>query len=248
MNSNRCLVCKDVVHDHESPRFVKCVFCGEIKPVSKTCSQDHMVCEACLSASAREIISDVCLSSDSANPFQIMELITMHPSVRNRGPEYHIMVPAILLTAYYNAIQQKNELSSQLVEAFKRGEEIPAGSCGFNGLCGAAIGAGIFMSLILHTTPLSLKGWKHRNQLIAGALNLIAAEGDPRCCKRNTYLVIGHTIDIMRKDFNIPMDKSENISCVHVEPNQECKKSKCPFYKSFAAENTCDRISTGDRI
>jgi hypothetical protein len=158
------------------------------------------------------------------------------------------MVPAILLTAYYNAIHRKEELSGQLNEALIRSEEIPFGSCGFYGLCGAAAGAGIFMSLILHTMPLSLKGWRHRNQLIAGALNLIATEGDPRCCRRNAYLVISHTIDVMRHDFSIPMDKSENISCVHLEPNPECIKSKCRFYQSFARGVKHDRVSAGGRF
>ena len=247
MDSNRCLLCNDVILDHDTPRLLKCVFCGEEKPASHSCPQKHFVCKTCLSASAKKIIKTVCESTDSSNPFHLLELITTHPSIHNHGPEYHSMVPAILLTAYYNAIQRKEELSIQLNEAFKRSEEIPVGSCGFNGLCGTAIGAGIFMSLILHTTPLSIKGWKHRNQLIAGALNLIATEGDPRCCKRNAYLVITHTIDVMRKDFNIPMDKSENISCVHIEPNQECIKSRCRYYQSFTPQNTPNRISARER-
>ena len=247
MDSNRCLLCNDLIYDHDESRMLKCIFCGCEKSALKSCSLDHFVCDTCMAASAMEIIKVVCETSDSSNPFHLMELITKHPSMHNHGPEYHTIVPAVLLTAYYNAIQQKVELSRQLNEAFKRSEDIPVGSCGFNGLCGAAMGAGIFMSLILHTTPLSLKGWKNRNQLIAGALNLIATEGDPRCCKRNAYLVISHTIDVMRKDFNIPMDKSENISCVHVEPNQECIKSKCRYYQAFTVNNTHDRISAEDR-
>lgn len=248
MDSNRCLLCNDVIHDHKTPRLIKCLYCKEKKPASRTCSQEHFICDTCLSASTKKIIKTVCESSDSSNPFFLMELITMHPSIHNHGPEYHSLVPAILLATYYNAIHRKEELSNQLIEAFKRSEEIPVGSCGFNGICGAAVGVGIFMSLILHTTPLSLKGWKHRNQLVAGALNLIATEGDPRCCKRNAYLVISYTIDIMRKDFNIPMDRSGNISCVHVEPNKECIKSKCRFYHSFAGRNTHDRIPARGRI
>lgn len=61
------------------------------------------------------------------------------------------MVGAALLTAYRNA-GGKIDLKRALSEMVSRGKEIPGGSCGFWGACGAGISAGIYLSIV--TAPL----------------------------------------------------------------------------------------------
>ncbi|VUT25840.1 MAG: hypothetical protein MOIL_01256 [Candidatus Methanolliviera sp. GoM_oil] len=54
------------------------------------------------------------------------------------------------------------------------------GFCGYHGDCGAAVGTGIFISLITDATPLSKHEWKLSNLMTAKSLLSIANHGGPR--------------------------------------------------------------------
>ena len=70
----------------------------------------------------------------------------------------------------------------------QRGKQVPGGTCGFFGCCGAAVSAGIFGAIVLESTPLSEETWGKANLLTSKCLANEAKVGGPRCCKRNTYL------------------------------------------------------------
>ena len=146
------------------------------------------------------------------------------------GPEHHFLVPAVLITAYYNTLEKFDEKESALNKARKRSEKILGGFCGSHGVCGAAVGTGIFISIITNANPLSEKEWKLSNKITAKSLEKIAYYGGPRCCKRNTILaIIGAVVFVKEKfDIEIPVDK--NILCEFSDLNKECIKEKCPFY------------------
>lgn len=63
-------------------------------------------------------------------------------------------MPCVLLTAYKNC-GGDIRLPASLSEAWKRGKKVPGGACGFLGVCGAAAGTGIFISILTGDTPLS---------------------------------------------------------------------------------------------
>mgnify|MGYP002869165356 CR=1 FL=1 len=67
------------------------------------------------------------------------------PQVHMHGPEHHGIVPCVLLTAYRNNGGEV-DLPSSLREAVRRAKQVPGGTCGYWGACGAAIGAGIDIS------------------------------------------------------------------------------------------------------
>jgi hypothetical protein len=77
------------------------------------------------------------------------------PSVNMHGPEHHVIVGAALITAYRNAGGAAEPLEKLLGTVEKRGNKVPGGTCGFWGACGAALGAGIFLSAATGSTPLS---------------------------------------------------------------------------------------------
>ena len=83
-----------------------------------------------------------------------------NPNVKMHGPEHHFLVPAVLLVAYYNIKKDPKQKTTKIRMATKRSSQILGGFCGFYGNCGAAVVTGIFVSLIIDATPLSINDWK----------------------------------------------------------------------------------------
>jgi hypothetical protein len=152
-----------------------------------------------------------------------------HPSISMHGPEHHFLVPAVLLTAY-NRVKPGSNLPVQLKQARQRAEGVRGGSCGFCGNCGAAVGTGIFISLITGTTPLSKATWQLCNRMTAESLLSIAEHGGPRCCKRDTFLALQSADAFLQKEFDTRLEMPDSITCDFSPRNKECLKEGCPFY------------------
>lgn len=139
------------------------------------------------------------------------------------------MVGAALLTAYRNA-GGKIDLKRALSEMVSRGKEIPGGSCGFWGACGAGISAGIYLSIVTGATPLADQAWGLSNQMTSSALARIGAVGGPRCCKRDAYLAISEAVRFTVEKLKIPMEWTD-ICCTRSWQNHHCIRERCPFYE-----------------
>ena len=143
-------------------------------------------------------------------------------------PEHHFLIPAVLLASYYNKREEYQQKEPKIKEARKRAEMVPGGFCGSHGDCGAAVGIGIFFSLITNSNPLAHKEWKESNMMTANALLNIAKHGGPRCCKRNTFLAIETAVEYLGDIIN----KDKKIVCEFDEFNKQCKKTQCPYFKN----------------
>ena len=139
------------------------------------------------------------------------------------------LVPAVLLAAYHQTEPDGN-LDVQLKQARKRAEGVRGGSCGFCGNCGAAVGTGIFISLVTGSTPLSKKGWQLSNRMTAESLLAIAEYDGPRCCKRDTFLSLQSAQAYLKDQFDIALEMPEAIHCEFSPLNKECLKTECQFY------------------
>ena len=153
-----------------------------------------------------------------------------NPKIKMHGPEHHFLVPAVLLSACYNKKKDYRKKENKIKEARRRAETIFGGVCGSHGICGAAVGTGIFISLITDATPLSEKEWKLSNQITAENLLTIAEWGGPRCCKRDTFLAIIGAVKFLRKHFEFTIDIDKDFLCEFTKLNKECKKTDCMFY------------------
>ncbi|MCG8569360.1 MAG: DUF5714 domain-containing protein, partial [Spirochaetes bacterium] len=122
------------------------------------------------------------------------------------------------------------EKKKLLGQARKRSEKVPGGFCGFYGNCGAAVGTGIFVSLMTQATPLTTKSWQQSNLMTAKSLLVIAENGGPRCCKRDTYLAITEAVQFLSDEFDLQLPITKKISCQYHEKNQECLNQDCPFF------------------
>jgi hypothetical protein len=225
-----CLVCgKELVYvkGHEK---MQCHLCKQTFDGNARCADGHHVCDRCHDAQAFELIEKTCLKSDSTDPLEMAVALMKDPAVKMHGPEHHFLVPAVLLSAYYNKRKLKDKKKDKLAEARRRAEKVPGGFCGFYGDCGAAVGTGIFVSVLTGATPMSKKEWRLANQMTAKSLTKIAEHSGPRCCKRNTYLALQEAVAFLEENFGTKLETAWSKKCQFHELNEECLLEICPFF------------------
>ncbi len=232
MNAHKfdCLLCGQPLVYFTDARPMTCALCGEEFPSEASCTGGHFVCNNCHSASADELIEKVCSQSDSVQPVELAIELMKSPRVAMHGPEHHFLVPAVLLTAYYNIQGNPEEKRKQIRVARSRADNVLGGFCGFYGACGAGVGTGVFISLITNSTPLSEESWGQANQMTAESLRCIGALGGPRCCKRDTFMALKTAGKFLRQKYDFKMDIPDTILCDFNQFNRECKEEDCPFY------------------
>jgi hypothetical protein len=225
-----CLVCGAELKYENDYRKMKCVFCGKTFDSNVSCLNGHFICDACHSLPAGDFIAQFCIASSSKNPIEQAIELMRDPRVKMHGPEHHFLVPAVLLSSYYNATGEVDNKEEKIRIAQKRAANILGGFCGFYGDCGAAVGVGIFISVLTGSTPLSVREWQLSNLGTAYSLLAIAEKGGPRCCKRNSFLAIQEATKFVQEHFKVSLPTSNDIKCEFNNMNKECIKEKCSFY------------------
>ena len=223
-----CLICKAPLEYLEADELMECAICHKKENSKTRCVNGHYVCNDC-HTSGMDAIIGLCLKEKSADSIEILEKMMAQPFCHMHGPEHHVMVGTALLTAYHNA-GGDIDLHQALVEMMNRGKSVPGGACGFWGACGAEISAGMFVSIISKSTPLTVEPFGLSNSMTAAALGQIGAVGGPRCCKRDSYLSILAAIDFVKEHFGVEMEQPE-VVCSHSAQNNQCIGKRCPFAK-----------------
>lgn len=221
-----CLICQAPLEYLEQDISMECAICHKRENSKTRCVNGHYICNECHTQGMDSIIG-LCLAETSKNPIEIIDRIMDQPFCHMHGPEHHVFVGSALLTAFKNA-GGNIDLHPALLEMMSRGRSVPGGACGFWGACGAGISAGMFLSIISRSTPLSAAPLGDANQMTAAALGQIGAIGGPRCCKRNSYLSILAAIDFVKDRFQIQMEKPV-VVCRHPSQNNQCIGKRCPF-------------------
>lgn len=183
-----------------------------------------------ITESSVDPVAALCLADTSRNPIEILEKLMSQPDCPMHGPTHHVLVGAALLTAYNNSLpdSSKLDLKEALAEMRERGEQVPGGACGYLGACGASISTGIFLSIVTRNTPFSTDTWRLCNLCTARALEQVALNGGPRCCKRDSYLSVLTAIDFVKENLGVEMEKPE-VRCSRSQINEQCIGKKCPF-------------------
>lgn len=224
-----CILCGKPLEYFSMAKSVNCALCGAANLANAACEDGHFVCDACHARQGFEQISATVMASTSRNPLAIAVKAMHNKFVNMHGPEHHYLVPAVLLAAYRNS-GQNLDLERALKTAQDRACGVPGGICGLWGSCGAAIGAGIFMSVATGATPMSDKEWKLANQLTAQCLHDIAQNGGVRCCKRDVFLSLLRAVSFLREELGVELEAPENLKCSFFAKNAACKKEACPFH------------------
>ncbi len=232
MHYSGCLICGQDLLYLEKEEQGQCFLCKKTFQTKTKCIQHHFICDACHSTHAIENIEQLCLLSLETNPVKLLFLLLENPKIKMHGPEHHFLVPAILLTCYYNAIKKPELLKEKLIMAKNRAKNILGGFCGFYGTCGAGVGTGIFISIITEANPLSKKEWQLAHFITSQSLNKIGHHGGPRCCKRNTFLALETAATFLKEELEVILPLSP-ILCSFSQNNKECQKKACPYYQSF---------------
>lgn len=120
-------------------------------------------------------------------------------------------------------------LENSVKEALRRSKQVPGGTCGYWGVCGAAAGAGIYMSILLGSNPVHKDAWPIPHQLVADCLQKLAEVGGPRCCKRTGRLCITIAAERTAEWLGIEMPLSE-VRCRFLRQNRECLGPDCPYF------------------
>ena len=163
--------------------------------------------------------------TDIATELMDVEGVPMH------FPYHHFIIPAALLVA--TALEkgtEKEELTRMLEVALERAKDVPGGSCGNMGACGACVGAGIFMSVFTGANPMSGRVWGWANELTGRCLMALSKYEGPRCCKRAVYVVIEEAVPFINEKLNVELKYEKNLKCKYFSQNKECKRKKCQYY------------------
>lgn len=226
-----CAFCGKELRYLGKPEEMKCVFCNGLFESQAKCEDNHFVCDACHSLSANDLIERFAIGSASKDPLGMAITLMKSPSVKMHGPEHHFLVPAVLISACCNASGREAEKEEKIRKARQRAEKVLGGFCGFYGNCGAAVGTGIFMSVLTGATPLSVEEWRLSNLMTAESLHSIALAGGPRCCKRNSFIAILKAARFLKEHLHTEVEVgSDLVKCEFYPLNKECKKSACRFY------------------
>jgi len=114
-----------------------------------------------------------------------------------------------------------------VAKALDRASKVPGGWCGLYGDCGAAVGAGIAVSVITGATPLTGKPRTLAMRATGQALSDMLDE-QPRCCKRASRTAVRSTVDFLRRaPANRPTHAGE-ARCTYCLKNKECARNDVP--------------------
>ena len=223
-----CMLCGKPLRYEQTAVLRKCAVCGEDKLSECACEDGHFVCDDCHAAGLDVFFVPFLLQSAEKDPLLLLEQVMALPQVHMHGPEHHIIVPCVLLTAFHNC-GGGNDLKEDLAKALKRSKQVPGGTCGYWGVCGAAAGAGIYLSILTGSSPVNEAAWPLPQKLVARILNTLADVGGPRCCKRTSRLAILEAVRFTAELFGVEMPESAP-RCTYMRQNRECIGSLCPFF------------------
>lgn len=225
-----CMVCGAELKYFETDEDESCHYCGKVMPANAGCKNGHFVCDDCHRADAVGIIKNICLHSREIDSVVLMQTIRSHPCFRIHGPEHHSLVPAVILTALRNSGNSVSE--DQVTTAIKRGQTIAGGSCAFLGACGAAIGVGIAVSILLGANPYDGNKRQAAQQTTQRVLTRIASFNAPRCCQRDSWLALKEASTILQELNGTSLKTDRLIVCEQFLENKECIHDQCPLWPS----------------
>lgn len=229
MDKTGCIICGKELKYLDSDITINCFICQNTFQTNTTCIDGHYICDTCHAEDAIKVIEVYTINTTIDNPITQAQELMKHPGIKMHGPEHHFLVAAVLISAYYNKMKDIEQKATQIPKAKKRAQQVPGGSCGFSGNCGASVGTGIFVSIITGANPLSETEWQMSNLMTARALTSVASHGGPRCCKRNVFLSIIEAIKFVNENLK-PNFEIPEIKCHFNHLNKECKLDKCNFY------------------
>ena len=228
-----CLVCGEPIIYHEQAQEYTCHLCGKTETGHCACAAGHYVCDACHRSEGVRQSNEYLAAATSKNPVELAMHMMDQAVIYPNGPEHHTLIGACLLAAYANAGGDINK-EKALKELKKRSMQVPGGTCGFWGTCGAAVSAGQFWSIVSGSSPMTDVSWGQCQKLTSNILGKLAEYGGPRCCKRTGFIAIQEAVKFAKETTGVEMELPETITCHWFPCNAECLRDRCPFFPEGA--------------
>ncbi len=207
-----------------------CSICQAEFSSNAKCIADHFVCDECHQSEGFDYIERFCKNTENINPIKTAIEIMRNPKIKMHGPEHHFLVPAVLINSYYNKTDRAFLIADKINVARERAKHIRGGFCGMHGTCGAAVGTGIYISIISGSTPMKTEERGLSLLMTSLSLEKIAKHQGPRCCKRETYTALESAIAFTKEQFQVDLE-NEPVGCDYYQYNRECKAEECPYFE-----------------
>jgi MoaA/NifB/PqqE/SkfB family radical SAM enzyme/SAM-dependent methyltransferase len=223
-----CLVCGAPLIYREEESLVSCHYCQAALPANAVCEQGHFVCDACHTSDCLAVIEHICQTTAETDLIALMDEIRQHPAIPRHGPEHHVLVPALILTAYRNLGGVVTPETFRT--AISRSRSVSGGACGFWGMCGAAAGVGIAFSLLLKATPMKPVERRQVQEAVQAVLGELSSLEAARCCQRESWLALRKAADLSRELLPIPLQAVAPLTCRQSGERTDCLQSRCPLW------------------
>jgi Family of unknown function (DUF5714) len=229
------MVCGAPLQYREEECLARCQYCQAALPAAVFCEQGHFVCDACHTADSLAVIEHVCQNTSETDLIALLDEIRRHPAIRRHGPEHHVLVPAVILTAFRNL---GGAVTPEMFRtAISRGQAVPGGACGSLGVCGAAAGVGIAFSLVLKANPLKPRQRRQVMGAVQAVLGELSSQDAARCCQRECWLALRKAADLSRELLPIPLQADALLVCRQGAESLDCLQSLCPLWSGALSKN-----------
>lgn len=223
-----CMVCgaplvyETLFHRHD------CHYCGRLVEASEQCEQGHYVCDQCHSTDSVAAIESICFSSTETDMLRLFHHVRRHPAIPLHGPQFHALVPAVILATYRNRGGKLGD--TVLATGIRRGSQVIGGSCAYNGICGAAVGVGIAFSLILEANPVKADQRQIVQKVVQKVLKELANFNAARCCNRDCVVSLQQAALLSQHYLSLPLVAQEWLPCDQHQLNSDCLGQDCPLF------------------
>ncbi|MGE4544827.1 MAG: DUF5714 domain-containing protein [Pedobacter sp.] len=226
-----CMVCGASLRYLDQDQQQECHFCGEPGTTRAICTNGHYVCDACHAEDARQVIERVCLATGETDMLKLFAEITAHPTFPDNGPEYHALVPGVILATARNlGLQVSNET---LLAGIRRGAQVSGGSCAFWGVCGGATGVGVAFSLLLEANPMKAMARQAVQTVVQQVLAEISSLQAARCCRRDSVMALRRAAQLSAGLLSVTLRAEDAIACSDHRQKEGCLGRQCPLRKEF---------------
>jgi SAM-dependent methyltransferase/organic radical activating enzyme len=224
-----CMVCGAALEYLDREVVMDCAYCGQSSSSAARCKAGHFVCDGCHTKESIDAIISICLSAKETDLLALFARTKQHPTIPRHGPQYHAMVPGIILAVLKNAGHP--DVDDEMIRSgIQRGAKVPGGFCGFVGSCGAALGSGAALAAVWQSNPYKAKERKRLQTIVPQIAAKIGKLEAARCCQRDCMLALKEIAKRSQELFGITLEAKGELRCTQQHENAQCMGRTCPLY------------------
>lgn len=174
-------------------------------------------------------IEEICLGTDNTDAAAIADALMYDRRIRLHGPEHHFLTAAAILTAYCNMYKPDDKYRF-IQMAKSRTVRIPVAVCALYGTCGAMMGAGAAVSIILTAHPFNADVLYAVNKITASIQDELAGYRSIRCCKRAVRASVGGAAAGLNEICGTKLPV-HHTACTFSSINESCIEEACRYFE-----------------